>query len=159
MLLDTSAIIEVLRHPKTSNEFRLIQKHVGAEELYVLIVQLAELSDWCIANNAPVRERVERVRNIANIIPLDEDICLEGSRLKNERRRKGFESFGLLDGLLLAAARSMDERVLTFDRDFAEEEDCILVPFSPVRPLKEMRGFVKGVSSNGIRDEDEGEER
>lgn len=28
-----------------------------------------------------------------------------------------------------------------------------------VRPLKEMRGFVKGVSSKGIRDEDEGEER
>jgi predicted nucleic acid-binding protein len=127
LLLDTSAIIEVLRHPKTSKEFRLIQKHIGAEELYVLIVQLAELSDWCIANNVPVRERVERVRNIANIIPLDEDICLEGSRIKNERRRKGFGNFGLLDGLLLAAARSVGERVLTFDRDFAEEKDCILV--------------------------------
>ena len=28
-----------------------------------------------------------------------------------------------------------------------------------VRPLKEMRGFVKGVSSKGIRDEGEGEDR
>ena len=125
----------------------------------MLMVQLAELSDWCIANNAPARERVEEVKKLANIIPLDEDICLEGSRIKNERRKKGFGNFGLLDGLLLAAARSVGERVLTFDRDFAEEGDCILVPFVPVRPLKEMRGFVKGVSSKGIRDENEGEER
>jgi len=128
LLLDTSAIIEVLRHSRTSKEFRLIQKHIGAEELYMLVVQLAELSDWCIANEVPVRERIERVRSLANIIPLDEHICMEGSRLKNERRRRGFRSFGLLEGLLLAAARSVGERVLTFDRDFAEEKDCLLLP-------------------------------
>jgi len=128
LLLDTSAIIEVLRHPRTSKEFRLIQKHIGDEDLYVLVVQLAELSDWCIVNNVPARERIEEVKNLANIIPLDEDIFLEGSRIKNERRKKGFASFGLLDGLLLAAARSVGERVLTFDRDFAEEEDCLVLP-------------------------------
>ena len=38
------------------------------------------------------------------------------------------------------------------------EKDGV-VHLVPVRPLKEMRGFVKGVSSKGIRDEDEGEER
>src|SRR5437879_2296001 len=73
----------------------------GAEELYVLVAQLAELSDWCIANEVPVRERIEEVKSLANIIPLDEDICLEESRLKNERRRRCFGSFGFLDGLLL----------------------------------------------------------
>ena len=94
----------------------------------MLVVQLAELSDWCIANEVPVRERMERVRSLANIIPLDEHICLEGSRLKDERRGRGFRSFGLLDRLLLAAARSVGKRVLTFDRDFPEEEDCLLLP-------------------------------
>ena len=94
----------------------------------MLIVQLAELSDWCIANKAPVKERIEELKKLANIIPLDEDICLEGSRIKNEQRKKGFGSFGLLDGLLLAAARSVGERVLTFDRDFAGEEDCLVLP-------------------------------
>jgi len=94
----------------------------------VLVVQLADVSDWCIANKVSVRERIGEVKSLANIISLDEDICLEGSRLKNERRRRGFRSFGLLDGLLLAAARSVGERVLTFDRDFAEEEDCLLLP-------------------------------
>jgi len=128
LLLDTSAIIEVLRHPRTSKEFRLVEKHIREEDLYVLVVQIAELSDWCIVNNVPVRERVEEVKNLANVIPLDEDICLEGSRIKNERRKKGFGSFGILDGLVLAAARSVGERLLTFDRDFAEEEDCLVLP-------------------------------
>jgi len=128
LLLDTSAIVEVLRHPRTSKEFKLIQKQIGEEELYMLVVQLAELSDWCFANNVPVRERIEEVKKLANIIPLDEDICLEGSRIKSERRKKGFGSFGLLDGLLLAAARSVGEQVLTFDRDFAEEQDCLVLP-------------------------------
>ncbi len=38
------------------------------------------------------------------------------------------------------------------------EKDGV-VHLVPVRPLKEMRGFAKGVSSKGIRDGDEGEER
>ncbi|OLD04413.1 MAG: hypothetical protein AUJ07_04050 [Crenarchaeota archaeon 13_1_40CM_3_53_5] len=128
MLLDTSVVIEVLRHIKTSKEFKLIQRRIGEEELYVFVVQLAELSDWCFANDVPVRERVEELKKLANIIPLDEDICLEGSRIKNERRKKGFRSFGLVDGFLLAAARSVGERLLTFDRDFAEEQDCLVLP-------------------------------
>ena len=94
----------------------------------MLIVQLAELSDWCIANKAPVKERIEELKKLASIIPLDEDICLEGSRIKNERRKKGFGNFGILDGLLLAGARSVGERVLTFDRDFVGEEDCLVLP-------------------------------
>ncbi len=94
----------------------------------MLMVQLAELSDWCLANRVPVKERVEQVKNLAYIIPLDEEICLEGSRVRNERRKKGFGSFGLLDGLVLAAARSVGERVLTFDQDFAGEEDCVVLP-------------------------------
>ena len=127
MLVDTSAIIEILRHSRTSNEFKVIQEHIGAEEVYMLVVQLGELSDWCIANRRPVKERVEAAKNLANIIPVDEEICLEGSKLKNERRKKGFAGFGLLDGLVLAAARSVGERVLTFDRDFAGEEDCVVI--------------------------------
>ena len=38
------------------------------------------------------------------------------------------------------------------------EKDGI-IRLVPVRLLKEMRGFVKGVSSKAVRDEDEGEER
>jgi len=127
LLIDTSTIIEILRHRRTSGRFRLIKDHIGAEELYVLVIQLAELSDWCIENRVSPRERVDGVKKFANIIPLDEEICLEGSRIKSDRRRAGYRDFSLLDGLVLAAAKSMGERLLTLDRDFSGERDCIVL--------------------------------
>ncbi len=127
MLIDTSTIIEILRHPKTSDRFRLIKEHIKSEELHVLVIQLAELSDWCTENRAPPMERVEAVKKLANIILLDEDICLEGSKIKRSRRKSGHRDFGLIDGLVLAAARSVGEKLLTFDRDFEGEKDCVIL--------------------------------
>ena len=91
------------------------------------MVQLAELSDWCISNNVPARDRIEKVKGLTSIISLDEDICFEGSRIKNQRRKKGFRKFSLLDGLVLAAARTVGERVLTLDQDFDGEDDCLIL--------------------------------
>jgi predicted nucleic acid-binding protein len=127
LLLDTSTVIEILRNPKSSDRFRLVKEQIKNEELYMLTIQLAELSDWCIRNNAPPIERIESVKHIANIVPLDEEICLEGSKIKSTRRRTGHKNFSLLDGLVLAAARSLGERLLTFDRHFTGEKDCIVL--------------------------------
>lgn len=128
MLVDTSTIIEILRNPKTSDRFKLISEQMRGEELYLLVVQLGELSDWCIENHVSPRERVDAVKKIANIVPLDEEMCLEGSKLKADRRRSGHRNFGLLDGLVLAAARSLGEKLLTFDNDFSGEKDCVVLP-------------------------------
>ncbi len=127
MLIDTSAIIEILKHPAASDKFKLIEANIGSEHLYVLVIQLAELSDWCISNRFSVRETIEAVKKFASIISLDEEICLEGSRVKAERRKKGYPNFGLIDGLTLAAARTIGERLLTFDQDFSGERDCTVL--------------------------------
>jgi predicted nucleic acid-binding protein len=127
LLVDTSTIIEIFRHPKTSGRFRRIKERIETEELYVLVVQLAELSDWCLENKVSPRERVDAVKKLANIVPLDEEVCLEGSKIKSERRRGGYKDFSLLDGLVLAAARSLGDRLLTFDTDFSGEKDCIVL--------------------------------
>ena len=127
MLIDTSTVIEILRNPKSSDRFKLVKEQIRNEELYMLIVQLAELSDWCIRNRVPPTERIEAVKQFANIVPLDEDMCLEGSRIKSARRRTGHKNFSLLDGLVLAAARSIGEKLLTFDRDFMGEKDCVVL--------------------------------
>jgi predicted nucleic acid-binding protein len=74
-----------------------------------------------------VRETVEAVKKFASVISVDEEICLEGSRIKAERRKRGYANFGLIDGLILAAARLMRERVLTFDRDYSGERDCTIL--------------------------------
>ena len=126
MLVDTSTIIEILRHPKTSDRFKRIKERIGTEELYLLVVQLAELSDWCLENKVSPRERVDALKKLANVVPLDEEICLEGSKIKAERRRAGYKDFSLLDGLILAAARSLGEELLTFDADFSGEKYCIV---------------------------------
>ena len=127
MLIDTSTVIEILRHPKTSDRFRLVKEQIRTEELYMLIIQLAELSDWCIRNRVPPTERIEAVKQFASIVPVDEEICLEGSKIKSQRRRRGHKNFSLFDGFVLAAARSMGERLLTFDRDFMGEKDCVVL--------------------------------
>jgi len=127
MLLDTSTIVEILRHSRTSDRFKLIKEQLGSEELYVLMVQLAELSDWCIKNRVSPRDRIEAVKRFANIVPLDEEVCLEGSKIKSERRAGGHRDFSLLDGLVLATARILGERLLTFDEDFSGEKDCIVL--------------------------------
>jgi len=97
------------------------------EELYLLIIWLAELSDWCFRNGVPLTERIGAVKQFASIVSLDDDVCLEGLRIKSARRRTGHENFSLLDGFVLAAARSIGERLLTFDRDFMCEEDCVVL--------------------------------
>ncbi len=127
MLIDTSAIIEILKHPATSDRFKLIEANIGSEDLYVLVIQLAELFDWCVANRLSARETTEAVKKFASIIPVDEELCLEGSRIKAERRKRGYPNFGLIDGLILAAARMIGERLLTFDQDFSGERDCTVL--------------------------------
>ena len=127
MLIDTNVIIEILRHPSGSERFRLVKESIGSEDLYVLVVELAEMSDWCIQNRVSPRERVEAVKKLASIVPMDEEVCLEGSRIKAERRKKGYTNFGLLDGFILAGARSMGEKLLTFDKDFSGERDCMVL--------------------------------
>jgi predicted nucleic acid-binding protein len=127
LLIDTSTVIEILRNPKSSDRFRLVKEQIRSEELYLLIIQLAELSDWCIRNSVPPTERIGAVKQFASIVPLDEGMCLEGSKIKRGRRRTGHKNFSLLDGLVLAAARSIGERLLTFDRDYMGEKDCVVL--------------------------------
>ncbi len=116
-----------MKHPAASDKFKLIEANIGSEHLYVLVIQLAELSDWCISNRFSARETTEAVKKFASIISVDEEICLEGSKIKAERRKKGYANFGLIDGLTLAAARTIGERLLTFDQDFSGEKDCTVL--------------------------------
>jgi len=39
----------------------------------------------------------------------------------------GVSNFGIIDGIVLSTARSLGERLLTFDADFEGEEDCIVL--------------------------------
>ncbi|MBI5000534.1 MAG: PIN domain-containing protein [Euryarchaeota archaeon] len=42
-------------------------------------------------------------------------------------RGLGIAKFGLLDGLILASARSVGQKLLTTDTDFRKAEDVVLI--------------------------------
>lgn len=127
MLLDTSTIIEIFRNPPTSARFEKITKSIGDEEIYVSIVQFAEIADWAIKNKASPKERIQAVKELARTVPLDEDICEDAAEIKQKHRKFARSKFGLIDGIILATARSVGQRVLTFDEDFAGEKDCLVI--------------------------------
>ena len=121
MLLDTSALVAIFTSKKAAER---IGKELGDSQLYVSHIQLAELADWATRSGAPAAERVEAVEQMASVAPLTKEICLEAAAVKFEKRKKGLSSFGIIDGIVLATARSLGQSLLTFDTDFAGEEDC-----------------------------------
>jgi predicted nucleic acid-binding protein len=127
VLLDTSVLVEIFQNPADSARFRKIMSEVGVEEVYVSMVQLAEVADWATRNGAAPERRVEAVKRIASIVPLDESICLEAVEIKQKRRRAGHSDFGLIDGIVLATARSVGQRVLTLDAYFKGDDGCTVL--------------------------------
>jgi predicted nucleic acid-binding protein len=127
MFIDTSIIIEILREEKSSKQFQNIYGIIKDEPLFISTIQLAELADWCLRTNSNLEERIAKIKQIATIIPLTETICVEAARLKQDMRTNKIAKFGILDGIVLASARSMNERLLTSDNDFRTLSDVIIV--------------------------------
>ena len=127
MFLDTSIIIEIFRSPKDSERFKKIYKYITGENLFISVLQIGEISDWCLKNGINPKERVSMIKEICTIVPLTEDICLEASKIKHEMRSKGIKKFSLTDGIILASARYMDEKLLTADKDFRKAKDVIII--------------------------------
>jgi predicted nucleic acid-binding protein len=127
MLIDTSAIVELLRCEPGSEAFNAIFKKIEKELLFISEIQLAEIAAWAISEEKNTHEIVDQVKSIANIIPLTEEICLSAAEIRNEQRKAGKKKFGIIDGIILATARSTKQQVLTKDADFEGCEDAVLI--------------------------------
>lgn len=124
MLLDTSALVAIFTSKKVADR---ISKEVGDSQLYVSQVQLAELADWATRAGAPAAERLEAVEQMVTMAPLTKEICLEAAAVKFAKRKKGVSGFGIIDGIILATARSLGQGLLTLDSDFSGELDCTVL--------------------------------
>ncbi|MCG7849027.1 MAG: PIN domain-containing protein [ANME-2 cluster archaeon] len=127
MFFDTSVIIEIFRSGKSTKQFEDIYQLIKDELLFISIIQIGEISDWCLKNDIEPAERITRLKRILNIIPLSETICLEGSKIKYEMRNIKISKFSLTDGIILASARSINQKLLTTDTDFRKSSDAILL--------------------------------
>lgn len=132
MFLDTSIIIEIFRREKESKAFQrildTIEGNNNAEEPnYMSIVQLAEISDWCAKNGISTLNGINSAKSLAQILPLDESVCQKSGGIKLAKRKAGDPDFGLIDAIILASARSIDQRLLTLDGHFEGESDCVVL--------------------------------
>lgn len=127
MFVDTSVIIEIFRNDKNSKKFQDLYTYLKDEPLFVSIIQIGELVDWCLKNNIDPEKRITKLKQILNVIPLNEKICYDAAQLKYSIRKKGVTKFGHLDGIVLASARSIKQRLLTTDSDFRKLSDAIVI--------------------------------
>lgn len=127
MFLDTSIIIEIFRNDKNSKKFQDLYTYIKDEPLFVSIIQIGELADWCLKNNIDPEKRITKLKQILNVIPLNEKICYDAAQLKYSIRKKGVTKFGFLDGIVLASARSINQCLLTTDSDFRKLSDAIVI--------------------------------
>jgi len=124
VLLDTSALVALFTSKRAADR---IAKEAGDSEFYVSCVELAELADWATRSGVPAAERLDAVEQMASVVPLTKDICLEAAEIKSARRKEGVSTFGIIDGIILSTARSLGQSLLTFDADFEGEEDCVVL--------------------------------
>jgi predicted nucleic acid-binding protein len=120
-------LVEIFRSPQRSARYEKIMSKIGDSETFISIVQIAEIADWAIRNKAPPSDRIARVKQVARIVVMDDEICLRAATIKSKRRKAGYSDFSIVDGIVLATARSMNQRLLTFDRNYTGEDDCLIL--------------------------------
>ena len=127
MFLDTSIIVDIFRFEKGHRTFEEIYGFIKDEPLFISVFQFVEISDWCLGNKVDRADRVQKLKEIVNVIPLSEKICVGGAGIKHEMRRRKVSKFSLSDGIILASARSIGQRLLTSDSDFRKCDDAIVI--------------------------------
>ena len=127
MFLDTSVVIDILQKDIKSARFKEIYKLIQDEPLFMSVVQIGEISDWCLREGLNVETCIQDIKDIANVIPLTEEIGIEGSKLKYKMRNDGIKKFSLMDGIILASAKSINQKLISSDTDFRKDKDVIII--------------------------------
>ncbi|MFQ6136373.1 MAG: type II toxin-antitoxin system VapC family toxin [Candidatus Hydrothermarchaeales archaeon] len=127
MLLDTGILVEILTSDRESSRFKDIFDEIKEERRTISVLSLGELVDVMIRSGVDYQEPLERVKRMGDVVEMSEEISIQGAEIKNKRRREGFGNFSLMDGFILATARTINERLITTDEDFEALEDVIIV--------------------------------
>ncbi|GBE18600.1 tRNA(fMet)-specific endonuclease VapC [archaeon BMS3Abin16] len=125
MLLDTSIIVDLLKGDERI--VGLLKKEAQKEPFFLSLIQLGELADWALANGLDPLDVIDTAKKAASAIDLTEEICFSASRTKRKQRKSGKNKFSLIDGIIAATAASIDQKLLTRDRDFDGLENAIII--------------------------------
>lgn len=117
MFIDTNILISLFIGDGRKDIVKEILTHIKGRPLFCSILQLSEIADWCIKENASISEAMSNVKKVVQVIDLNENICIEGAKIKYARRNAGYKNFPLIDGLIAASAKSIGQELLTADED------------------------------------------
>lgn len=114
MFLDTSAVIEHFIGSKRGEKVAEILK---SEPCFISILSLAEAKIWCMRNNRNYAIWLEKTSKMVSILDLTKNICESGAEITYTMQKTN-KNFGLMDGLILATARSLNQGLMTKDAHF-----------------------------------------
>ena len=130
LTIDSFAWVEMFRGSRRGREFRRLLGQ--ADALWTPAIVLAEVAHWCLRDGLDesiVRRELRGMCESSNIVPIDADLAIGGSRATIELRAKARAEHlpppGLADGLVLATARKLESRVLTGDPHFRGLRDTL----------------------------------
>lgn len=119
MLLDTSAWIEFFIG---SEKGKRVKDILYKNDSYTSIVTLAEVTNWALKESRDAEFLVKAIKQLSNIIELDEDMAVLAGKL-NFERKKSNKKWGMLDSFILASGSIYGLKILTKDSDFKDLSD------------------------------------
>lgn len=118
--------ISINRHGQEG--FEEPEPYLEDGSLFISTIQVAEIADRCRRYDIDGMGAMNIVREFVNVVAVEDLHCIEGARIKNEMRGKGVRKFSLSDGIILAGARALGQKLLTRDDDFRKAEDALVLP-------------------------------
>lgn len=119
MLLDTSAWVEFFIG---SAKGRRVKEVLDKDDCYTSIVSLAEVANWALREDRDALSLVNNIKQLSNLMELDEDIAILAGKLNFERKKIN-KKWGLLDSFVLASGAIYGLKILTKDNDFKDVPD------------------------------------
>ena len=124
-LLDTYAWIELLRGTAQGSVVRKLIKN-KKNSIVLLDASFAELYSWTVREGHDVTQVFPAIRSLANVIETDPNLWVLAAHRKEEQRAKR-PGFGLVDGLVLAAAEFTHATIVTGDPHFKEIKGVVFL--------------------------------
>ena len=133
-LIDSSAWIEYL---EGSFEGEKVRNFLMKDDIYSLNLIIAEVVSKVKRNNRDFNLAYKIISSNSKIIQITPDIAKDAGVLHADMKKKT-RNFGMVDSIILIAARKLNAKVLTGDKHFRGFKEAVLIWFlfqhSPYSP-------------------------
>ncbi|MEK6895080.1 MAG: PIN domain-containing protein [Nanoarchaeota archaeon] len=123
-IVDSSAWIEYLEGSKLGEKIREII--ISENEIYVLNLIIAEVVSKVKRKNSDAELAYKTIITNSKIIELTPKIAKEAGLFHSEERKK-IRNFGLVDSLILVAAKLINAKIVTKDEHLLKFKEAFVI--------------------------------